>query len=285
MDLVYINNDYIDFIIKNNKLFNVLENKYNPSTGTSRPYIGVLFKRNGLDYCIPLTTKNQSKSKTDIQVYKHVKSSSHIDYRFLRVGQAIPIPRECYIKINIANYSDVNDRIALYETFKKCKEPDTFKAINRLFEKIYIAKTGINPNNISIQANIKSLYQQMSVDFLEAEKECLNYITLHNLKNPTIKPSANYVAPLTRDEIIKTDYKALKEQSYKALDEKIYNQEEVKGHELYSVKGDKYVVDSYNTEVKSLTIVKTDTFDIIRTKYEPTNENTINNTQEIENSR
>lgn len=43
MELVYIDENYITYLKNNSKLSNVLDNKYNPVTLKSRPYIGVLF--------------------------------------------------------------------------------------------------------------------------------------------------------------------------------------------------------------------------------------------------
>lgn len=104
------------------------------------------------------------------------KYNGSIQKRFIRVGHAIPVPKGVYTKIEITKYKDVSDRIALYETLKTCKTPDVFNKIVNLFWKIYVSKTGINPNNISINNNLQNLYKNIAVDFLEAEKECLNYI-------------------------------------------------------------------------------------------------------------
>ncbi|MCM1252721.1 MAG: type III toxin-antitoxin system ToxN/AbiQ family toxin [Clostridium sp.] len=110
MKIYRIKDEYIAFLrTKDSK---VLTNKEE-----RRPYVGIVYSINNLNYYIPLTSpKPKHKKMKNTKDFHKIKNG---EYGAINFNKMLPVKEECIVEFNFKNEQDKNYRMLLQNQYKE----------------------------------------------------------------------------------------------------------------------------------------------------------------------
>ncbi len=196
MKLYDVTDYYVNYLRSDAKLKNVFSNKEENRTHP-RKYLGVVFKKNGFNYFIPLASPKDSdyiiKNGKRIGIRKSIipiiritvlNKDNQLELKgTLKTSNMIPVPDSELIAYDIAQEKDLFYKDLLYNEYNFIRKNS--KTIRRNAEILYNQK--INENVYYEDEHDKPGYIKNAVDFKYAEKKCMGFCKEHGYPVPSVK--------------------------------------------------------------------------------------------------